>query len=74
MEKGLVRLSKNISYLSTSLVTTYALYILIGFTICLFHYLAPFNLGLFICLGLVFFQGSNGISSSPIHKNSYNNK
>jgi len=36
LERGFLRLSKNISCLSTSHVTTYALYILVGFILYLF--------------------------------------
>jgi len=42
LEKGLIYLSKNISKLSTGVVTSYALYILIGFV----GYLSVASLGL----------------------------
>jgi NADH-ubiquinone oxidoreductase chain 5 len=49
LEKGLLRLSKNISYLSTSNVTTYALYILVSFIIYIIIYYVQYN----ICILLV---------------------
>jgi NADH-ubiquinone oxidoreductase chain 5 len=54
LELGLVSVSKNIDKLSTGVVTTYALYILIGFVVyTLLPYLVLFNNNLFIliCLG-----------------------
>jgi len=50
LEKGLVKLSKNISYLNTSHVTTYALFILIGFILYLTYYILEFNI---LLLGLL---------------------
>ncbi len=50
LEKGLVKISKNISSLSTSHVTTYALYILIGFITYLFYYSSQFNLCLILII------------------------
>jgi NADH-ubiquinone oxidoreductase chain 5 len=50
LEIGLIKLSKNISFLNTSLVTTYALYILVCFVLyLLFNYLG-FNFGLILIL------------------------
>lgn len=54
LEKGLIRLSKNISVLSTSLVTTYALYILVGFVLYLLLNYLGFNFCLLLIL-LYFF-------------------
>jgi NADH-ubiquinone oxidoreductase chain 5 len=54
LEKGLVRLSKIISYLSTSNVTTYALYISISFAIYLLVQGLDFNIGILLLL-LTFF-------------------
>ncbi len=77
LEKGLVKLSKNISALSTSHVTTYALYILIGFIVYLFYYFTLFNLPLIlvILLLLIAGNGENDTSVSPVKPrdiNSYN--
>jgi hypothetical protein len=43
LEKGLIRLSKNIHALSTSIVTSYALYLLLGFILYLMFYLEQLN-------------------------------
>src|ERR1041384_6238651 len=48
LEKGLVKLSKNITSLSTSHVTTYALYILVAFILYLLYNYLSFNFGLFL--------------------------
>ena len=76
LEKGLVRLSKNISSLSTSHVTTYALYILIGFIIYLLYSYSQFNLPLVLIIILLLMAGSGESSgdTSPININYYNNK
>jgi NADH-ubiquinone oxidoreductase chain 5 len=59
LERGLVRLSKNISSLSTSHVTTYALYILVGFILYLFYNNLPFdNLCLFLITILLIMIGN----------------
>jgi NADH-ubiquinone oxidoreductase chain 5 len=55
LEIGLIKLSKNISSLSTNLVTTYALYILVSFVLyLLFNYLG-FNFCLLLILGAALF-------------------
>jgi NADH-ubiquinone oxidoreductase chain 5 len=38
LEKGIIRLSKNLNYLNTSIATDYALYISIGFIVYTFTY------------------------------------
>jgi NADH-ubiquinone oxidoreductase chain 5 len=48
LEKGLVKLSKNIASLSTSHVTTYALYILVGFILYLLYNYLGFNFCIFL--------------------------
>src|SRR3954454_12301191 len=48
LEKGLVGLSKNIASLSTSHVTTYALYILVGFILYLLYNYLGFNFCIFL--------------------------
>jgi len=54
LESALVKLSKNISSLSTGVITSYALYILIGFIIYLSYYFVQFNLvGILIILLLL---------------------
>jgi NADH-ubiquinone oxidoreductase chain 5 len=53
LEKGTVRLSKNLSSLSTSHVTTYALYVLVGFIMYLLYYLLLFNLVAILIILLV---------------------
>jgi NADH-ubiquinone oxidoreductase chain 5 len=58
LEKGLVKLSKNISSLSTSHVTTYALYILIGFIIYLLYSYSQFNLPLILIIILLLLAGN----------------
>jgi NADH-ubiquinone oxidoreductase chain 5 len=79
LEKGLVKLSKNISSLSTSHVTTYALYILIGFILYLFYYYTQFNLCLILTIILLIIVGNGGGESSTatstiyIERNFYNN-
>ena len=51
LEKGLLKLSKNITALSTSVVTTYALYILIGLISYLFiPYLLNINISLILLI------------------------
>lgn len=66
VEKGLVRLSKNISSLSTSHVTTYALYILISIILYLLYRDSPFNLLLLALITLSLVIMSNGESSDSI--------
>ena len=39
LEKGLINISRNIASLDTGIITSYALYILIGF---IFYFLVPF--------------------------------
>jgi NADH-ubiquinone oxidoreductase chain 5 len=59
LEVGLVKLSKNIGSLSTGIVTSYALYILMGLILYLLtaFYLVQFNSDLvLLLLGLVFFS------------------
>lgn len=57
LELGLIKLSKNISSLSTGIVTTYALFILIGLItyilVCYFT-LGNFDLVLLLLLGVFF--------------------
>ena len=53
LEKGVVKSSKNISYLSTSHVTNYALYFLIAFVIDLFYFILYLKLILIIILLLL---------------------
>jgi len=59
LEKGLLRLSKDISSLSTSHVTTYALYLLMGSLLVLSHFYLLFSLPLtvLVLLFLVFNKG-----------------
>jgi NADH-ubiquinone oxidoreductase chain 5 len=77
VERGLVRLSKNISSLSTSHVTTYALYMLIAFVIYLGYYYMQFNIPLVLIimasLMAIFNDGSN-IDTSYSGINYYDNK
>ena len=57
LEKSLLRLSKNISYLSTSHVTTYALYILMSFVLyLLITYLTLFNFDLILIIIFAIFS------------------
>jgi NADH-ubiquinone oxidoreductase chain 5 len=78
LEKGLVRLSKNISSLSTSHVTTYALYILIGFILYILYHHIHFDLSLILITTLFLMVGDNESSGggSPIRReiNFSNNK
>jgi NADH-ubiquinone oxidoreductase chain 5 len=76
LEKGLVGLSKNISSLSTSLVTTYALYILVAFVVYLFHNKSQFNLPLIliIILLLLIAGKTEGSAKTSIDINYYDNK
>uniref|UniRef100_A0AAU7YUV0 NADH-ubiquinone oxidoreductase chain 5 n=1 Tax=Madurella sp. TaxID=2420206 RepID=A0AAU7YUV0_9PEZI len=64
LEKGLVRLSKNISSLSTSHVTTYALYILVGFTIYLVCYFLQLDLWLILIIIIMLWMIGDGYSSA----------
>jgi NADH-ubiquinone oxidoreductase chain 5 len=77
LEKGLVKISKNISYLSTSHVTTYALYILIGFIVYLAYYYLQFNLLLTLIImfmSLIIGNGKSSVSDNPISREiNYNN-
>ena len=68
LEKGLIKLSKNISYLNSSIVTNYALFILVGFIsyISIFFFTLDggiFNIFLLIILVsfVLFFNTSNNI-------------
>jgi len=68
LEKGLIKLSKNISYLNSSIVTNYALFILVGFIsyISIFFFTLDggiFNIFLLIILVsfILFFNTSNNI-------------
>jgi NADH-ubiquinone oxidoreductase chain 5 len=76
LEKGLVGLSKNISSLSTSHVTTYALYILVAFVVYLFHNKSQFNLPLIliIILLLLIAGKTEGSAKTSIDINYYDNK
>jgi len=57
LEIGLVKLSKNISYLSTGIVTTYALYILMSFVLyLLITYFTLFNFDLILIIILAIFS------------------
>ena len=73
LEKGLVGLSKNISSLSTSHVTTYALYILVGFVVYLFHNKSQFNLPLVLIIILLLLIAGNteGSAKTSIDINYY---
>ena len=79
LEIGLIRLSKNIAFLSTGIVTSYALYILMGFVIyLLITYLTLFNFGLVlmfmlsvISLGIVNFY-SNLNNNNVLESNFFN--
>jgi NADH-ubiquinone oxidoreductase chain 5 len=62
LEKGLVKLSKNIGHLSTSHVTGYSLYILVGLVGFMGHFVLQFNLLVFFIALLVLIYG-NGESS-----------
>ncbi|SPQ20759.1 94b61091-b658-4818-86d2-52930be690b7 [Thermothielavioides terrestris] len=80
LEKSLIRLSKNISYLSTSHITTYALYILIGFIIYILYYYIKYNLLLILIiiflLLLIISNGESRIDSYSVdicYNNNYNN-
>jgi NADH:ubiquinone oxidoreductase subunit 5 (subunit L)/multisubunit Na+/H+ antiporter MnhA subunit len=58
LELGLIKLSKNISSLSTGIVTTYALFILIGlitYILVWYFTLANFDLVLLLVLGVFYF-------------------
>jgi NADH-ubiquinone oxidoreductase chain 5 len=80
LEKGLVRLSKNISSLSTSHVTSYALYILISFVLYLLCSHGQFDLPLIFVIILLLIAGNdeNNAETSPItsprNTNYYDNK
>jgi NADH-ubiquinone oxidoreductase chain 5 len=80
LEKGLVKLSKNISSLSTSHVTSYALYILIGLVLYLIYYHLQFNLPLIFAIILLLIAGNDESNaetspiSSPRYINYYENK
>jgi NADH-ubiquinone oxidoreductase chain 5 len=78
LEKGLVRLSKNISYLNTSIVTNYGLYVLVGGIFILFVCALSINLPLTILSTvLIYFLSSrNGAIVIPAEAreiNYYNN-
>ena len=73
LEKGLVRLSKNISSLSTSHVTTYALYILMGFIMYLLYYCIKVSLLLILLIILLLIDSENyEDSTSSMYISSYN--
>jgi NADH-ubiquinone oxidoreductase chain 5 len=62
LETNLVSMSKSVDKLSTGIVTTYALYILIGFVVySLLPYLVLFNNNLFIltCIGSILILATN---------------
>ena len=71
LEKGLLNISNNIAKLSTGVITSYALYILIGLILYLLFYSYINNsiiiLALLISLSLVLFQSSNYISLRIVH-------
>ena len=71
LEKGLLNISNNIAKLSTGVITSYALYILIGLILYLLFYSYINNsiiiLALLISLSLVLFQSSNYISPRTVH-------
>jgi len=71
LEKSLLRLSKNISYLSTSHVTTYALYILIGLIIYILNYYLQYNLPL-ILISILLLIETNGESSVDAYSKNIN--
>jgi NADH-ubiquinone oxidoreductase chain 5 len=73
LEKGLIKLSKNISSLSTGIVTTYALFILLAFiTLLLTVYLNIINYEI-IFLGLVLLALSLSFNSALNVKYKHNN-
>jgi len=74
LEKALVKLSKNISSLSTSHVTTYALYILIGLIIYLLYSSLQFNLPLILTSILLLLVGNGENEGSSIDRSSFYNK
>ena len=68
LEKGLIKLSKNISYLNSSIVTNYALFILVGFISYISIFFFTLNGGIFNIFLLIilvsfvlFFYTSNNI-------------
>jgi len=67
LEKGLLNLSKNIASLDTGIVTSYALYILVGFIFYILITYSPIdqNIILLIAFALLNLQPKN---------NNYNNK
>lgn len=71
LEKGLVGLSKNISYLSTSHVTNYALYLLIGSIMFLLYYISSFSI-LFILIVSLLLMFNNGYIKEGIYADEIN--
>jgi NADH-ubiquinone oxidoreductase chain 5 len=61
MEQILVKLSKNLSTLDTGVVTSYALYLLIGFILYIasFIYFDPFIIIFTMFIVLLLFKGYN---------------
>ena len=72
LEKGLISLSRNIASLDTGVITSYALYILIGFIFYfLIPYLAIFDNSLFLLILLSLFSvigSEKGNTIKPINK------
>ena len=69
-EIGFLRLSKNIAFLSTGVVTSYALYILTGFTLYLsvFYFAITGGFFIFLFFGFISFFGEH--APALIQKNS----
>jgi len=75
LEKGLVKLSKNIGHLSTSHVTGYSLYILVGLVGFMGHFVLQFNLFVFLIALLVLIYGNGESSDGYLREiNSHDNK
>jgi len=74
LEKGLVCLSRNIASLDSGVITSYALYILIGFIFYfLIPYLAIFDNSLFLLLLLALFSVMSSDKEHSNNKNAINN-
>jgi NADH-ubiquinone oxidoreductase chain 5 len=71
LEKGLLWLSKSISTLDTGVITSYALYILVGFIFyILIPYISLFDNGLLllVLLSLISFANNKYISNISYYK------
>ena len=74
LEKGLTNLSDNIARLDTGVITSYALYILVGlifYILIPYFYLYDFNLLIIILFNLLFLSVNNFLTSSN-HLSQYN--